>query len=172
MAVRATADGSEAGTAADPTVVGSQVLSISSQQNANQDVYQNDENRFGLLNYRHTFGPTLTGLLSVGATSARLDIRNHNPSIDPNSIDSATGLLSAVDNSIEFNPTILRKSAQSEMSGSLTQTAGTHTYKGGFLLTSQVGDESYQIIPQSQLALDAEAAIQGGGATAHAERNI
>ena len=157
------ADGSEAGTAPDPTVVGSQVLPITSQQGSNQDVYQNDENRFGVFNYRHSFGGSLTGLLSLGATSARLDIRNHNPSIDPNSVDPATGLLNTIDNSIEYNPTILRKSSQSELSGSLTKSAGTHTYKGGFLLTSQVGDESYQIIPQSQLALDAEAAIQSGG---------
>ena len=157
------ADGSEAGTAPDPAVVGSQALPIASQQGAKQDVYQNDENRFGLLNYRHNFDRTLTGLLSLGATSARLDIRNHNPSIDPNAVDPATGLLTTIDNSIEYNPTILRKSSQSELSGSLTKSAGTHTYKGGFLLTSQVGDESYQIIPQSQLALDAEAAIQSGG---------
>jgi len=157
------ADGSEAGTAPDPTVVGSQIVPISSQQGANQDVYQNDENRFGVINYRHNFGGALTGLLSLGATSARLDIRNHNPSIDLTSVDPATGYLTTIDNSIEYNPTILRKSSQSELSGSLTQTAGTHTYKGGFLLTSQVGDESYQFIAQSQLALDSLAAVQAGG---------
>jgi len=157
------ADGSEAGTAPDPTVVGSQILPIASQQGANQDVYQNDENRFGVINYRHNFGGALTGLLSLGATSARLDIRNHNPSIDLGSTDPATGYLTSIDNSIEYNPTILRKSSQSELSGSLTQTAGTHTYKGGFLLTSQVGDESYQFTPQSQLALDSLAAVQAGG---------
>ena len=157
------ADGSEAGTAPDPTLLGSQVLPITSQEGDNQDVYQNDENRFGVLNYRHNFNPTVTGLLSLGATSARLDIRNHNPSVDLTSVDRATGYLSAIDSSIEYNPTILRKSSQSELSGSLTSTSGTHTYKGGFLLTRQVGDELYQITPQSQLALDSEAAVQLGG---------
>jgi len=157
------ADGSEAGTTPDLTVVGSQVLPIASQQGTNQDVYQNDENRFGVLNYRHNFGGALTGLLSLGATLARLDIRNHNPSIDLGSTDPATGLLTTIDNSIEYNPTILRKSSQSELSGSLTKMAGNHTYKGGFLLTSQVGDESYQFTPQSQLALDSLAAVQGSG---------
>ena len=157
------ADGSEAGTAPDPALVGSQVLPLASQQGANQDVYQNDENRFGVVNYRHSFGGALTGLLSLGATSARLDIRNHNPAIDPASVDAATGLLTTIDNSIEYNPTVLRKSSQSELSGSLTQSAGTHTYKGGFLLTSQVGDELYQFTPQSQLALDSLAAVQVGG---------
>lgn len=157
------ADGSESGTTPDPTVLGSQVLPIPSQQGASQDVYQNDENRFGVLNYRHNFGSTVTGLLSLGATSARLDIRNHNPSINLGSVDPATGYLTTIDNSIEYNPTIQRKNSQSELSGSLTSSSGTHTYKGGFLLTSQVGDELYQITPQSQLALDSEAAVQAGG---------
>ncbi len=152
------ADGGEAGTAPDPTVLGSQVLPIASQQNANQDVYQNDENKFGALNYRHNFGGALTGLLSLGTSSSRLDIRNNNPSINLNSVDPATGYLTTTDNSIEFNPTIQRKSAQTEVSGSLTKTQGTHTFKGGLLLTRQSGDELYNIIPQSQLALDAEAA--------------
>ena len=157
------ADGGEAGVTADPAVVGSQTLKIASQQGAGQDVYQNDENSVGLLSYRHNFGGALTGLLSASASSARLDIRNHSPSIDLNSIDPATGYLTAIDNSIEFNPTLQRKSSQSELTGSLTQTSGTHTYKAGFQLTNQTGDESYQFIPQSQLALDAEAAIQAGG---------
>lgn len=157
------ADGSESGTTPDPTVLGSQTEKLGSQQAVGQDVYQNDENSVGLLNYRHNFGAALTGLLSVSASSARLDIRNNNPSIDLNSIDPVTGYLTTIDNSIEFNPTLQRKSSQTELTGSLTKTAGTHTFKGGFQLTNQTGDELYQFIPQSQLALDAEAAIQSGG---------
>jgi outer membrane receptor protein involved in Fe transport len=157
------ADGNEAGATPDPTVLGSQTLPISSQQNDNQDVYQNDENKFGALNYRHNFGNSLNGLLSLGTSSSRLDIRNNNPSINLNSIDPTTGYLTTLDNSIEFNPTIQRKSAQTELAGSLNKTAGTHTFKAGLLLTRQSGDELYNIIPQSQLALDAEAAIQGTG---------
>ncbi len=157
------ADGSESGIAPDPAVVGSQTIKLASQQAAGQDVYQNDENSVGLLNYRHNFGSALTGLLSVSASSGRLDIRNHNPSIDLGSVDPATGLLTTLDNSIEFNPTVLRKSSQSELTGSLTKTSRTHTYKAGFQFTNETGDELYQFIPQSQLALDAEAAIQAGG---------
>lgn len=152
------ADGSEAGTTPDPAVLGSQSLAVPSQQNAGQDVYQNDENRFGDLNYRHNFGGALTGLLSLGSSSTRLDIRNHNPAINLGSVDPATGYLTTTDNSIEYNPTIQRKSSQTEIAGSLTKSAGTHTYKVGLLLTQQSGDELYNIIPQSQLALDAEAA--------------
>ena len=157
------ADGSEAGVNADPTVLGSQTIHLASQQSANQDVYQNDENSVGLLSYRHNFGGALTGLLSASASSARLDIRNHNPSIDLGSIDPATGYLTTIDNSIEFNPTLQRKSSQSQLTGSLTKSSGTHTYKAGFQFSNQTGDELYQFIPQSQLALDAEAAIQSGG---------
>ena len=157
------ADGGEAGATPDPTVLGSQVLPIGSQQADGQDVYQNDENKFGALNYRHNFGGALTGLLSLGTSSSRLDIRNNNPSINLNSIDPTTGYLTTIDNSIEYNPTIQRKSAQTELSGSLNKTAGNHTFKAGLLLTRQSGDELYNIIPQSQLALDAEAAVQGSG---------
>jgi outer membrane receptor protein involved in Fe transport len=48
-----------------------------------------------------------------------------------------------------------RDSAQRELSGSLTDAQGPHTYKAGFLLNGQSGNESYQFVPQSQLALDA-----------------
>ncbi len=152
------ADGGEAGASPDPGVLGSQNLSLGSQQADGQDVYQNDENKFGALNYRHNFGGALTGLLSLGTSSSRLDIRNNNPSINLDSIDPVTGYLTTIDNSIEFNPTIQRKSAQTEVSGSLNKTAGSHTFKAGLLLTRQSGDELYHINPQSQLALDAEAA--------------
>ncbi len=157
------ADGLSAGVDPDPTLIGSQDITLKSQQDAGQDVYQNDENRFGLLNLRHTFSSTVTGLLSLGSTRSRLDIRNHNPSIDLSSVDPATGILSTVDSSIEYNPTILRTSSQTELSGSLTSSSGAHTYKGGFLLTRQSGNESYQFTPQSQLALDSLAAVQTGG---------
>jgi outer membrane receptor protein involved in Fe transport len=157
------ADGSQSGTTPDPTVVGSQVIKLGSQQADGQDVYQDDENSVGLLNYRHNFGGAMTGLLSASASSGRLDIRNNSPSINLSSIDPATGYLTTIDNSIEFNPTLLRKSSQSELTGSLTKTAGKHTYKAGFQFTSETGDELYQFIPQSQLALDAEAGIQTGG---------
>ncbi len=154
------ADGTEPG--ADPTLLGGQPLPLASQQAAGQDVYQNDDNSFGLLNYRHTFTPRLTGLLSLGITHSGLDIFNHNPSIDLSALNP-DGTLTTTDNSIEFNPTVLRVNTQKELSGSLTRSAGAHTYKAGILLTGQVGDELYQFVPQSQLALDALNAVQSGG---------
>ncbi len=154
------ADGAEVG--ADPTTVGGQTIALGSQQTAGQDIYQNDDNTFGLLNYRHGFSHGLTGLLSLGLNHSGLDIKNHNPSIDPTALN-ADGTLSVLDNSIEFNPTIQRVNTQKEIAGSLTQASGAHTYKAGFIFDGQTGDEVYQFVPQSQLALDALNAVQSGG---------
>ncbi len=156
------ADGSEAGIAPTAGLLGSQNISLGSQQTDGQDVYQNDENGFVGLNLRHTFNPKVTGLLSLGANDSRLDIRNNNPSIDLNSFNE-DGTLSTIDNSIEFNPTVLRKTTEEELSGSVTSSQSQHTYKAGFIYQDQVGDETYQFIPQSQLALDGLAAVQTGG---------
>lgn len=153
-------DGTEPG--ADPMALGGQTIAVGSQQAAGQDISQNDDNTFGLLNYRHNFSRGLTGLLSLGLNHSGLDIKNRNPSIDPTALN-VDGTLSVLDNSIEFNPTIQRVNTQKEIAGSLTQARGTHTYKAGFLFNGQVGDEVYQFVPQSQLALDALNAVQSGG---------
>ncbi|MBV9848655.1 MAG: TonB-dependent receptor [Armatimonadetes bacterium] len=153
------ADGSESGATPDPTVVGSQNIPLASQQGAGQDIYQKDENGFQFLNYRHTFNDQLTGLLSAGFSQSRLDLRNNNPSINLGSVDSTTGLLTTIDNSIEFNPNLTRDNSQRELAASLTLAQGPHTYKAGFVLDGQSGNESYQFVPQSQLALDALYAV-------------
>ena len=137
---------------ADGTVpLGGGTLPLGSQQDDRQDIYQHDENSFSNLNYRHDFSHGLTGLFSYGATRSRLDIRNGNP---------AAPALSAlpVDSSIEYNPTILKRSSDSEFAGSLTQSQGVHTYKAGFLLDKQSGDESYNLQSGSQFALNGLAA--------------
>ena len=156
------ADGSEAGVSANSGLLGSGVDVLGSQQADHQNIFQDDENGFTDLNYRHTFNNNLTSLLSVGFNKSRLDIRNNNPSIDGNSFNS-DGTLTTTDNSIEYNPTVLRKNTQTETSGSLTYAKDAHTYKAGFVAQDQIGDESYAFVSESQLALDALAAIQQGG---------
>lgn len=141
----------------DPAALGGQTLPLPSQEAAGQDISQKDDNDFGVLNYRHGFGAGLTGLLSFGVTHSGLDITNRSPSIDLSSVNP-DGTLTRIDNSIEYNPTLSRAFDQRQAAGSLTLTQGAHTYKAGFLLDSQGGDESYQFVPQSQLALDALAA--------------
>ena len=148
------ADGTIAGIAPSSGVVGSQTIKLGSQQADGQDVYQKDGNTFGLVNLRHTFSPKLTGLFSVGVNHSQLDLRNNNPSINLGSVD-ANGLLTTIDNSIEYNPDLTRKNDQTELAGSLSLAQGAHTYKAGFTLNLQHGNESYQFVPQSQLALDA-----------------
>ena len=134
---------------ADPTLLGGAADVLPSQQSDGQDAYQNDENQFSVLNYRHSFGPALTGLFSAGFIRSRLDVRNNNPNPNPD-----LGAL-PVDNSIEYNPTITKTSGDSQYAGSLTASLGAHTVKGGLLVDQQSGDESYRLEPGSQLATDA-----------------
>jgi TonB dependent receptor/Carboxypeptidase regulatory-like domain len=118
---------------------------LPSQQADGQDDYQNDHNEFGLLNYLHTFDTKTQGRLSFGLTHNGLDILNNNPSINLSDLPQ--------DNSIEFNPTLIRNARDAEGEGSVTSTQGTHTLKAGFLIDRQTGLESYQLTPAS---LDAE----------------
>ena len=133
---------------ADDTQLGGETEILPSQQAMGQDIYQNDENKFGVLNFHHTFSDTLTSLLSFGASNSRLDIRNHSP---------AAPSLNALpdDSSIEYNPTLLKKSSDTQFAANVTKTADKHTLKAGFLVDQQSGDESYLLQPGSQLALDA-----------------
>ena len=62
-----------------------------------------------------------------------------------------------------LNITRPSSNTQKELAGSLTLSQGTHTYKAGFIFDGQTGDELYQFIPQSQLALDSLNAVQQGG---------
>lgn len=135
---------------ADPTLLGAQTLLLASQDASGQDINQRDGSDFGVLSWRHTFDSRLTGLLSLGLVHSSQEIRNNNPFVDP--------LALPIDNSIEYNPTIVRNSHHVQPQGSLTYTLGKHTLKGGFIDDEQEGDESYQLTPTSQLSLDALAA--------------
>ncbi|HLK58619.1 MAG TPA: TonB-dependent receptor [Chthonomonadaceae bacterium] len=124
---------------------------IVSQDAAGQDIYQRDENTFGALNWRHSFNNNVSGLLSFGIVHAGLDILNNNPAVNLSNLPA--------DNSIEFNPTITRHSHSWQIQGSVTATQGKHTFKGGLLNDQQEENESYQLIPASQLAVNALAAV-------------
>ena len=68
---------------------------------------------------------------------------------------TAPGFGLPIDSSLEFNPTIIRNYHHAQVQGSLTAARHRHTYKAGLLYDNQEGDESYQITPGSQLALNA-----------------
>lgn len=137
---------------------------ILSQQAARQDIYQVDQNTFATLQYRTQFSATTTGLFSLGYSRSRLDIRNNNPNnsaiIDPATLPD--------DSSIEFSPNIKRDYRQLQFQGNVTLALGQHTYKFGALYADQHGDESYLLVPGSQIALtnlyltDPRLAPQGG----------
>lgn len=119
---------------------------LPSQQADGQDDYQQDHNEFGLLNYLHTINSHTQARLSFGLTHNGLDILNNNPAIDLNNLPQ--------DNSIEFNPTLIRNARDVEGEGSITSTLGAHTLKAGFSIDRQSGLESYQLTPASIAALN------------------
>jgi len=123
---------------------------LGTQEQDGQDDYQNDRNDFGVLAYRHTFNDHVSSVLSIGAVQAGLDVLNHNPAV---AAYNRAGL--PADNSIEYNPTIIRNSHNSEIQGSVTVVQGQHNYKVGAIYDDESGQESYELDPASQAAWDA-----------------
>jgi hypothetical protein len=119
---------------------------LATQQQDGQDDYQNDHNEFGVLNYLKTIDEHTQARLSFGLTHNGLDILNHNPSINLGALPQ--------DNSIEFNPTLIRNSRDAQGEGSVTTTVSAHTIKAGFSIDRQTGLESYQLTPASLDALN------------------
>ena len=123
------------------------------QQQANQDVNQRDRNDFGILQYRRTFNDRLTGLLSFGGARSKLDLSNNNPSIYQSL--PADLFASRQDDPVEYSPTINRNGKHGQAEGSLTYALEKHTIKFGLSTDQQRGNESYNLIPGSQAALNA-----------------
>jgi outer membrane receptor protein involved in Fe transport len=130
--------------------LGTENIPLASQYAVGQDIYQRDVNDFGVLNWRHDFTQKLTSLLSVAIVHSGQNILNNNPAINQGNLP--------VDSAIEYNPTIVRNYHHLQTQGSLTYSGHSHTVKSGLLYDDEEGDESYQLIPGSQLALDALAA--------------
>ncbi len=142
------ADGSiPDGAVANPGGLGSGNLLLSSQQNAGMDITARELSEFATLSWRREVSPSTTGLFSLTFLHAGQDLSNANPSSDP--------LHLPIDNSIEYNPASTRNIHHVQWTGSLEHRGGQHDFKTGFLLDSQNGDESYQIVPASQLSLNA-----------------
>jgi len=133
----------------NPGGLGSNVDPLQSQNADGQADDQTDHNEFGVMTWRRNISSQWTSLLSFALMHAGLDTTNDNPLIP----SLAYGVL-PVDNSIEFNPTIRRNSHDAEVTGSLTSSQRDHTFKSGFVFDQQNGEEFYQLIPGSQLALD------------------
>jgi len=125
-------------------------LVLASQDALGQNIYQEDNNGFGTLQYRKQLNDKTTAVVTFGSTSSQQDLLNNTPGNSP-TISSGT---LAADSSLEFHPTIRRKYTQNQLQGNITQIAGNHTFKLGGIFTDQSGNESYQIVPGSQTALN------------------
>lgn len=123
------------------------------QQGVGQDVNQKDNNQFGVLQYRRTFNDRLSGLLSLGGARSKLDVNNNNPSLYQ-SLPS-DGFASRQNDPVEFSPTINRSGKHGQLEGNLTYALEKHTVKFGLSTDQQRGNESYNLIPGSQAALNA-----------------
>ncbi len=135
---------------ADALASGNPALALS-QDAAGQDITQKDNNRFGILQYRRAFSDQLTGLLSFGSTRSQLEVTNRNPG----QYQDVSTLGQRPDAAIEFSPTVTRNGSNSQLAGSLSYARGSHSIKAGFLNDQQRGRESYNLVPGSQLALNA-----------------
>lgn len=133
------------------------VKGLESQYAEGQSDNQVDHNEFGVLTWRRDISQQWTSLLSFAMTHAGIDTTNLNPQINNlffNMADPGAGGSLPLDNSIEYNPTIHRNEHDAEITGSITSSQAAHTFKSGFVFDQQNGEENYQLIPQSQMAMD------------------
>ncbi|WP_395145136.1 TonB-dependent receptor [Armatimonas sp.] len=128
---------------------------LASQETLGQDIYQQDNNGFGTLQYRKQLNAKTTAVLTFGSSASQQDLLNNTAG---NGATIASSTLAA-DSSIEFHPTIKRQYNQSQLQGNVTINEGKHILKFGGLFSDQRGNESYQITPGSQSALNALRAI-------------
>jgi outer membrane receptor protein involved in Fe transport len=119
---------------------------LASQQADGQDDYQVDHNEFGVLSYLRDVNSKTQVRLSFGLIHNGLDVLNNNPAVNLSALPA--------DNSIEFNPTLIRNSRDAQGQGSITSAIAAHTVKFGFTIDRQTGLESYQLTPASQAALN------------------
>jgi outer membrane receptor protein involved in Fe transport len=132
-------------------LLGAQPILLPSQQAAGQDINQREITEFSVLTWHHDINPKSASVFSVTFLHSGQDLNNNNPLVDPMNLP--------VDNSIEYNPTVRRNIHHVQFTGSVDSQMGHHSLKAGILLDDQNGDESYQLIPGSQLSLDALASL-------------
>lgn len=130
----------------NPGGLGDQNIPLLSQQALGMDITQREADEFLTLAWQHKMKKRDSSMLSVTLLHAGQDVNNHNPSINLQNLP--------VDNSIEYNPTVSRNVHHVQIYGDVNLPRGKHTIKAGILLDDQLGDESYQLTPASQLALD------------------
>jgi outer membrane receptor protein involved in Fe transport len=131
--------------------LGAQTIPLPSQEAAGQDITTREVSEFATFSWRRQLAATTSGLLALTVLHAGQDLHNQNPAVDVLNLP--------VDNSIEYSPTSTRNIHHVQITGSLTYKRGRHEFKTGLLLDDQNGDETYQLVPGSRLALDELAAL-------------
>jgi outer membrane receptor protein involved in Fe transport len=132
-------------------LLGAQTLMLPSQQTEGQNINTREASEFATLSWRRQLSHNASGQLAFTFLHAGQDLHNGNPAVDVLNLP--------VDNSIEYNPTSTRNVHHVQITGGLASTWGRHEFKTGLVLDDQEGDETYNIVPASQLALDEIAAL-------------
>ncbi len=138
-------------TADTANLLGAAPLLLPSQQADGMDISQTELNEFVTLSWRRQLTARDVGLFSATVLHSEQSLSNQNPAVNLDSLP--------VDNSIEYNPTSDRNVYHVQLTADVSARRGAHQYKTGVLDDEQHGKESYQIIPASQLSLDALAAL-------------
>lgn len=120
---------------------------ILSQDRAGQDIYQKDQNDFGLLQWRSNFGAGISSIISGGLIRSRLGVFNNNPGVNLAQLPE--------DNSIEYNPAVRRDALHRQAAASVSILRGSHEFKFGGMFDYQSSDDSYELTPASQRAVNA-----------------
>jgi outer membrane cobalamin receptor len=138
-------------TLVNPTGLGADNIPLLSQQADGMDITQREISEFGTLSWRRELSAHETSLFAVTLLHSGQDVVNNNPAVNLLNLP--------IDNSIEYNPTAIRNVHHVQIMGNIASSRKTHQFKAGFLLDDQNGNETYNIRPASQLALDALAAL-------------
>ena len=117
-----------------------------SQQQEGQDIYQNDFNEFGIFSLTKKLKSKSQVKIAFGMTHNAINILNNNPTINLANLPA--------DNSIEYNPTLIRNQRDEQGSASFSMPSGHHRFEVGLTEDHQTGIDSYQLIPASQAALN------------------
>lgn len=135
-----------------PDAVGSSALGaerivLPTQQGVGQDIDQSEVSEFGVLAWNHRMGLRDSASLALTGLHSGQNLTNRNPAVDILNLP--------VDSPIEYDPTVSRNVHHVQLVGSVSAKRNAHALKFGFLYDKQSGAESYNLIPGSQLALDA-----------------
>ncbi|CCW36278.1 hypothetical protein CTKA_01612 [Chthonomonas calidirosea] len=130
----------------NPNGLGAAPIVLPSQQAEHMDIDQREVNEYSTLSWQRQLNRTDSLLFAVTFLHAGANLTNHNPPVDVLNLP--------IDNSIEYNPTAIRNVHHSQIYVAVTLPRKNHEIKFGILNDTQIGNESYQFIPASQLALD------------------